>query len=116
MKNGPIDFVLPWVDGNDKEWIKKKNQFREINTTGSDENRYRDWGLLKYWFRSSEINAPWVNKIFLITDNQIPSFLNTDNPKLKLVFHKDYIPSQYLHTFNSSSIEMNVHRITDYFT
>ena len=33
--------------------------------------------------------------------------------KLHFVRHEDFIPSQYLPTFNSHSIELNLHRITD---
>lgn len=42
---------------------------------------------------------------------QIPEWLNTDNPKLHIVYHKDYIPSEWLPTFSSRCIDMNLHRI-----
>ena len=72
-----IDFVLPWVDGSDKEWIAQKNQYMATRTnilSGDPEanagNRYRDYGLLKYWFRSVERFAPWVNRVFFVTCGQ----------------------------------------------
>ena len=40
-----------------------------------------------------------------------PSWLNTDHPKLTVVKHEDYIPKQYLPTFSSHPIELNMHRI-----
>lgn len=109
-----IDFVVPWVDGNDPIWRKKKEAY--IPSSDQDkmdigEERYRDWGIFKYWFRSVEKNAPWVRYIYLITDNQIPSFLKTDHPKLRIIFHEDYIPRQYLPTFSSHVIELNMHRL-----
>lgn len=102
-----IDFVIPWVDGNDEEWIKQRNSYSGYYT----ESRYREWNVFKYWFRSVEKYAPWVDKIHLITCGQVPTWLNTEHPKLKLVFHKDYIPERFLPTFSANPIELNLHRI-----
>ena len=107
-----IDFVITWVDGNDIEWQQKKKKY-ESRKNDKDANniiRYRDYGLLKYWFRSVEKFAPWVNKIYLITDHQVPKWLR-ENDKLIVVFHDDYIPEKYLPTFNSNVIELFMHRI-----
>ena len=109
-----IDFVVAWVDGNDYEWRKKKAKYSgEDVTEGSDggSSRYRDWGFFNYWFRSVEQNAPWVNCVYLVTDHQIPTFLNTDHPKLKIIYHDQYIPEEYLPTFSSHTIELNFHRL-----
>ena len=102
-----IDFVVPWVDGNDTEWIALRNSYSKHCI----ESRYREWDIFKYWFRSVEKYAPWVNKIHLITCGQIPEWLNTEYPKLNLVVHKDYMPERYLPTFSSHPIELNIHRI-----
>ena len=107
-----IDFVIPWVDGADPKWREKKNRYvsdERVSTFDAGEERYRDWGILHYWFRSIEKNTPWVRYIYLITDHQIPHFLKTDHPKLRLVFHEDYIPERYLPTFSSNTIELNLH-------
>ena len=117
MIMGKIDFVLAWVDGSDPSWIveKKKYENKGCDSVGlGDANsqcRYRDDGLLKYWFRCVENNAPWVNKIHFVTCGQKPIWLVENHPKLNLVNHSDYIPSQYLPTFNANTIEMNFHRI-----
>lgn len=109
-----IDFVVLWVDGLDAKWQREKKQYKpEYQSNGNSENRYRDWGLMKYWFRGIEKYASWVNKIFFVTNGQIPSWLNTKHPKLRLVEHKDYIPEKYLPTFNSNVIELWLHRIPD---
>lgn len=107
-----IDFVLIWVDNNDRNWKSEKNKYL-INecVTNDSEIRYRDWENLKYWFRAVECFAPWVRKIHFVTCGQKPSWLNTNNPKLNLVYHKDYIDEEYLPTFNSHVIELNLHRI-----
>ena len=115
-----IDFVLTWLNADDPQWKAQKNQ--ALNAVGfngkkdSDANgdcRYRDMGLLQYWFRGVEKFAPWVNKVFFVTCGQKPDWLNENNPKLVLVNHDDYIPFDYLPTFNSRTIELNLHRIND---
>ena len=107
-----IDFIITWVDGNDPEWQKEKNRYSR-KTNGDDRvKRYRDWELLKYWFRSVETCAPWVNKIHFVTYGHLPIWLNTKHPKLHIVNHKDYIPRQYLPTFSCRPIELNLHRIS----
>ena len=108
----PIDFVIPWVDGNDEEWQKERNKYKKVDEEYS-KVRYRDWENLKYWFRGVEKYAPWVNKIYFITWGHLPEWLNTDNPKLVIVNHKDYIPEKYLPTFSSHTIELNLHQIKD---
>ena len=75
------------------------------------QERYRDYGLLRYWFRMVETNASWVNHIFLVTDNQIPDWLNKDHPKLSIVRHKEFMPLDALPTFNSNAIQMYIHNI-----
>lgn len=108
-----IDFVIAWVDGNDPDWLKEKAKY-EPNIDKSTDNtdaRYRDWDNLRYWFRAVEKYAPWVRKIHFLTWGHIPSWLDTNNPKLHIVNHKDYIPKEYLPTFNSHTIELNMHRI-----
>jgi len=113
-----IDFVLPWVDGSDPEWLKQKQKYYNAKPEITDgkanaDCRYRDYGLLRYWFRSIEKFTPWANKVFFITCGQKPEWLNESNPKLRLVDHRDYIPKEYLPTFQSNTIELNVFRIPD---
>lgn len=113
MPDNKIDFVISWVDGGDKAWQKEKNKYSgvaEDNTDAADE-RYRDWDNLKYWFRGVEKYAPWVRKIHFLTWGHLPKWLDTTHAKLHIVRHEDYIPKEYLPTFNSHTIEWNMHRI-----
>ena len=112
MNNEKIDFVILWVDGNDKAWLEEKNKYLNIKGD-SGKNRFRDWDNLQYIFRGIEKHADWVNKIFFITWGHLPKWLNTDNPKLRIVKHEEFIPKEYLPTFNSNVIELNLHRIKD---
>ena len=60
-----IDIVVPWVDSSDPEWIRKFNQYSPSAKKGEDasQERYRDYGLLKFWFRGIEKFLPWARKV-----------------------------------------------------
>lgn len=106
-----IDIVLPWVDGNDLNWRRRKEEYNFQYEGDKQENRFRDWDNLQYWFRAVEKNLPWVRKIHFVTWGHIPKWLNIDHPKINIVRHEEYIPEEYLPTFNSHVIELNLHRI-----
>lgn len=110
QKNG-IDFVITWVDGADENWRKEKAAYMPGGETDDRPERYRDWDLLPYWFRGVEACAPWVRKIHFVTWGHLPKWLDTSNPKLHIVNHKDFIPEEYLPTFSSHPIEFHMHRI-----
>lgn len=107
-----IDIVVLWVDGNDPQWLEEKQKYmNDSDNTSAFVNRYREWGLMKYWFRGVEKFAPWVNHVFFVTCGHYPEWLNLSNPKLTLIKHSDFMPNDILPTFNSNSIEMYIHRI-----
>lgn len=108
-----IDFVIMWVDPTDPVWQTDKSKYIPQKDADDSVQRYRDWHILKYWFRGVENFAPWVNKIYFVTYGHVPKWLNTNHPKLKVIKHSDYIPKKYLPTFNSHTIELNLHRISD---
>lgn len=108
----PIDFVVTWVDGSDPEWQNSRALYlNDMSREGNPESRYRDWGWLKYWFRAVEQYAPWVHKVYFVTCGQKPDWLNLQHEKLVFVSHQDFIPAEYLPTFNSHTIELNLWRI-----
>ena len=104
-----IDLVYMWVDGSDPKWLQKKQQYidQKINTTG----RFQDNSELKYSLRSIDKHIPWIRKIFIVTDNQVPKFLDTKHPKIEIVDHTEIIPKEYLPSFNSSVIEHFIYNI-----
>lgn len=116
---GKIDFIIPWVDGADTTWLASKHRYSNDASTSSqaiDANsacRYHDNGLLRYWFRCVETFAPWVNIVHFVSCEQFPGWLNKNHPKLNIVNHSDFIPKEYLPTFNANTIEMNFHRIVN---
>ena len=113
MVEEKIDVVLPWVDEKDSKWQKTKTEYEKGMGFEASNMRFQCWDNLHLWFRSIELCMPWVNRVFLITCGHVPSFLNIDNPRLRFVRHDEYIPEEYLPTFNSNTIEMNIHRIKD---
>lgn len=107
-----IDFVVLWVDGNDPDWQAEKAKYQTLISNDSNTaNRFRDWGLMPYWFRAVEKFTPWVRKVHFVTCGHVPEFLNLDCPKLHHVKHTDFLPKEVLPTFSSHAIEMNLHRI-----
>ena len=105
-----IDFVITWVDDTDQVWLSDREKYCGVPAVSGD-CRFRNWGLLRYWFRGVEKFAPWVNTVHFVTYDHVPEWLNTNHPKINIVKHADFIPEEYLPTFNSHTIELNLHRI-----
>lgn len=113
----PIDFVVTWVDLTDPAWqAEKESYYRQLNKQDQGNNapaRYRDWGLFPYWFRAVERYAPWVRYVWLVTCGHTPAWLNMNHPKLRIARHEEFIPREYLPTFNTQCIELNLWRIPE---
>lgn len=112
-----IDFVLLWVDGADPAWLEERKRYSgQIEFQAADDVngdcRYRGSDdILRFWFRGVERNAQWVHKIFFVSCGQIPAWLDTNHPALEIVNHKDFIPQEFLPTFNCRPIHFNLHRV-----
>eukprot|EP01132_Coremiostelium_polycephalum_P000615 gene615-764_t len=105
-----VDIVYTWVNGSDPDHMKSKAQ--RLNQTDETVKqqlfRYRDNGGLRYSLRSVRKYAPWVKNIWIVTNGQIPSWLNQEQAKkhnINLIFHKDFMDPDDLPTFNSNAIE-----------
>lgn len=120
-----IDIIVTYVNDKDYQWRKdfehwKEKEIREGRTRRSNrqafgEERTRDWDAFKYWFRGIEKNCKWVNKVYLIVQNErhVPEWIDKDNPKLRIVYHEEYIPKELLPTFNAMTIGMYIANIPD---
>lgn len=108
-----IDLVYLWVDGSDPKWIAKHNACIGAPSAAEEncKGRYVSNDELKYSLRSAEKYAPWIRKIFIVTDNQVPEWLDTSNPKIQIVDHTEILPPESLPCFNSVIIEHHLHRI-----
>lgn len=68
--------------------------------------------LIFLWFRSLEKYAPWIRHVYIVTNGQIPYWLNLDYEKVSIVTHEDIFENHHdLPTFSSTAIESNIHRI-----
>ena len=103
-----MDVVITYVNGLDPVWQADYQRHTNVPIL---EKRFRDWGTLKYLFRGIAQNMPFVRKVHLVVsgESQVPEWINRD--EVNVVLHKDIIPSEYLPTFNSNTIEMHLHRI-----
>ena len=111
----PIDIVYLWVDGSDPAWRAKLNRHKVDCVLQSEqvsgESRWRNNDELRYSLRSIELYAPWINHIYIVTDNQCPEWLDTNNPKISIIDHRDILPNDALPVFNSQAIESCIYKI-----
>ena len=109
-----IDLVYLWVDGNDPKWQAKRNAFikRKVENSSTNFNgRYVNNDELKYSLRSVERYAPWIRKVFIVTDNQKPKWLDISNPKIQIIDQNDILPHKSLPCFNSNVLEHFLYKI-----
>ena len=120
-----IDVVIAWVDGEDPVHKAKKQQYLTGKNEANHDDiagamRYRSTGEIYYCVASILRFAPWVRKIFIVTDNQNPhvdEFIERNFPgnriPVEIVDHKTLFRGyeEYLPTFNSLSIETMIWRI-----
>jgi len=121
----PVDAVITWVDGADPKLKAKQAQYFTPNDKDdiTSAGRFADSNEIYYCISAILKNAPFINRIFIVTDDQNPAVIEqikaTFGPesadKITAVDHKDIFAGyeQYLPTFNSISIETVLHRIPD---
>ena len=115
----PIDAVYTWVDGADPVWLERKARalgdnawVAGVNEQTANHSRFASRDELRYSMRALHCFAPWVRRIFLVTDNQVPAWLDTDHPHVTVVSHREVFgDTGKLPTFNSQAIESRLHRI-----
>jgi len=120
----PIDIVITWVNGND-EYHKQEIRpylndpvFDYEDIAGS--TRFNSEGEILFCIASILRFAPFVRKIFIVTDHQNPhaeDFIQANFPNNKtpivVIDHTDIFKDyeEYLPVFNSLSIETCLYRI-----
>lgn len=111
LKDLQVDLVYLWVNDKDELWLDKLKKYgQNVNTLDKDATnfcRFYNSEELKYSLRSVEKYMSWINKIYIVTDNQRPEWLKT-NEKIEIVDHKDIIPNDKLPLFNSCAIESRI--------
>lgn len=114
LRKDCIDYVVPFVDSSDVNWIKEYNKYadKKINPEVNGTERFRaNQELFKYHFRGIAKFMPWIDTVHLIvmSDSQVPSWINRE--QVHIIYHKDFIKPELLPTFNSSTIEMFLSQI-----
>ncbi|GAA1558949.1 stealth family protein [Brevibacterium picturae] len=114
----PIDIVYTWVDGADPAWRRRMYEARsevDLNftePTALADSRFTSRDELRYSLRSLEYYASWARRVFIVTDDQVPAWLNTDHPQITVVDHRDiFTDPGVLPVFNSHAIESQLHHI-----
>ncbi|MBP2704797.1 stealth family protein [Microbispora sp. RL4-1S] len=118
----PIDAVYTWVDGADPDWRARRDQALSSGRTGrpevrlselaTTEARFTSRDELRYSLRSLLLSAPWINRVWIVTDGQTPSWLDTSHPMIGVVDHKEiFSDPSVLPVFNSHAIETQLHHI-----
>ncbi|MFD8042454.1 stealth family protein [Streptomyces chartreusis] len=112
----PVDAVYTWVDGDDPAMAAKRRAHQALSDnviapreTGA--SRYTDHDELRYALRSLEMYAGFVRHVYLVTDSQLPAWLDPDAEGLTVVDHREILPADALPVFNSHAIESRLHHI-----
>ena len=118
-----IDAVIPWVNGNDKKWQEKINQYTQVKIDFNNKKesvRFNSLGEIDIAIKSIIKYAPFFKNIYLVTDDQIPDSFeslkvlgNSLDINLELIDHKVIFKGyeEFLPCFNSTSIISLLHRI-----
>lgn len=109
----PVDVVFTWVDDADSRWRESFYFHKKLlnpNYTSSSAERYSNSNEIFYSVKAVIKLIPWVNKIYIVSDNQIHNDLVGED-KVVFVKHEEIIPKKYLPTFNSHVIEAHLYKI-----
>lgn len=119
----PIDALITWVDGNDENHQKKMLPFLSNKNSINDKKfktRFQQVNEIEFAVKSIIKFAPFIQNIFIITDEQVPNFLTNYNknkksnyPNIIIVDHKEIFEDHLdlLPVFNSISIESLLHKV-----
>ncbi|MEU6551089.1 stealth conserved region 3 domain-containing protein [Streptomyces sp. NPDC046915] len=113
----PVDAVYTWVNGADVDWLERKNAVlaaRGMDTQDSATSaaRFRDRDELRYSLRSIDMYAPWIRNIYIVTDRQVPHWLDESHPRVRVIDHTEIFGDRgALPTYNSHAIESQLHYI-----
>jgi hypothetical protein len=109
-----IDMVFSWVDGTSSEFQRARAQRMAAYVVGDgddSEARFRQIDELKYALRSVNLFAPWVRRIFIVTDSPRPAWL-AEHPRVTIVRSEEFFSDvSVLPTHNSHAVESQLHHI-----
>ena len=116
-----VDAVITWVDGSDPAHKQKRDHYLNqaetpLHDNGTNPHRWVCSDELNFCIRSIVNHAPWVRRIWIVTDSQIPVLASLPDDfaaKISIVDHRAIFAGHEdaLPTFNSLSIETMLWRI-----
>jgi Stealth protein CR2, conserved region 2/Stealth protein CR1, conserved region 1 len=116
-----IDAVITWVNGADPALAVKREHYLSnastpLHDNGTNPHRWACSDELNFCLRSIANNAPWVRRVWIVTDSQIPDLSSLSAEfagKISIVDHRDIFAGfeNALPTFNSLAIETMLWRI-----
>lgn len=112
-----IDAVISYCNGSEPNFLEGLQAVRAKGVKLKDsatQNRFEDHNDLKILLRSIEKNGQIFRHVYLIlsSPDQMPYWLNTSSPRLRVVYHRDiWTDPTQLPIFNSIAIEANLHHI-----
>jgi len=112
ISSEPIDAVIMWVDGADPVHAEKLNHYLQqlggVRPVAASKTRFHHAGELDYCVTSLLKFAPWLRTIFIVTDNQRPTLMESIKgtlfeQKIKIVDHTEIFKGyeSCLPSFNS---------------
>jgi hypothetical protein len=112
----PIDAVYTWVDGADSLWRARRDaalaEAGALREAAAGEARFTSRDELRYSLRSLTACAPWIRHVWIVTDGQVPPWLDETHPGVTVVDHKEiFTDPSVLPVFNSHAIETQLHHI-----
>ena len=121
--NFPIDMVVAYVNNQDIVW--RNNYINYCRTHNLNQkivsllgSRYGGIDFIYYQLQLIKRNMPWINTIYLLLSNKEQVIHSLLPSNVKVVYHNEFIPMQFLPTFNSCTIEMflwNIPNLSEHF-
>lgn len=114
-----IDAVITWVDGLDPSHLAKRGHYQpqaKRNANAINPHRWACNNELSYCLRSIANHAPWIGRIWIITDAQTPDLSQLPDELVARITIVDHLTlfagyESALPTFNSLAIETLLWRI-----
>jgi hypothetical protein len=118
-----VDAVVTWVDGEDPEHRRQRRTYASQEHVDADAElhgfgdvRFHSGEEIRYCLRSIRNFAPWIGRIWLVTDRQTPGFLDRaalEGAGITVVDHAVIFRGleALTPTFNSIAIETLLWRI-----
>lgn len=107
-----MDYVIPMVFDEDPWWQSDYMRLgRVYHRTAYYSINFRSWGIEHYLIKAVKKYMPFVETIHIILsrESQVQDWMLDEG--VHIVLHKDFVPDEFLPTFNSRTLEMFLHRI-----